>query len=113
MTWQGATFSHNRQRLPAWLRDHFACYLHNRLEISKRTFLIEQGRIMPEPSPCILHLRLKIDHNVISGLLTGDNAAVRKVGSIDIWGLPKTRPTDIKSVLATGYRDWLKISSGM
>jgi PhzF family phenazine biosynthesis protein len=61
-----------------------ACFLHNRLGISKRTFLIEQGRLMPEPSPGIIHVRLKIDQNVISGLLAGGNPAVREVRSIEI-----------------------------
>lgn len=61
-----------------------ACFLHNRLGISKNAFLIEQGRLMPEPSPSIIHVRLKIDQNLISGLLAGGNAAVREVRSIEI-----------------------------
>ena len=61
-----------------------ACYLHNRLGISKSTFLIEQGRLMPEPSPSIIQVRLKIKQNDISGLLVGGNAAVREVRSVEI-----------------------------
>lgn len=61
-----------------------ACYLHDRLGILKSTFHIEQGHLMPTPSPCILHVKLKIEHNVISGLLVGGNAAVRELRSIEI-----------------------------
>jgi len=61
-----------------------ACYLHDRLGILKSTFHIEQGHLMPTPSPCILHVKLKIDRNVIAGLLVGGKAAVKEVRSIEI-----------------------------
>ena len=61
-----------------------ACYLHNRLGILKSTFHIEQGHLMPTPSPCILHVKLKIERNVISELLVGGKAAVREFRSIEI-----------------------------
>jgi PhzF family phenazine biosynthesis protein len=61
-----------------------ACFLHTRMGIPKSTFLIEQGRLMPEPSPSIIQVRLKIEQNIISRLLVGGNATIREVRTIEI-----------------------------
>jgi PhzF family phenazine biosynthesis protein len=37
-----------------------ACYLHDVMGLQKTQFLIEQGHLMPTPSPSVIHVNLEI-----------------------------------------------------
>jgi len=61
-----------------------ACYLHDKLKIKKRQFMIEQGYLMPQPSPSVISVRLKKNSGQISSLMAGGVAAVSKVKHVEI-----------------------------
>lgn len=48
-----------------------ACFLHERFGIDTTTLLIEQGRLMPHPSPSIIKVDLRLANGKISSLMAG------------------------------------------
>jgi len=48
-----------------------ACFLHDKLTIQKDSFTIEQGHLMPKPSPSVISVRLNKDNASISSLMVG------------------------------------------
>ena len=60
-----------------------ACYLFTYLQQKKSTFLIEQGYLMPSPSPSVLTVRLKLDQLTIKNLWVGGRATVSHSVEID------------------------------
>jgi PhzF family phenazine biosynthesis protein len=61
-----------------------AGYLFDKLKIKKSQFLIEQGHLMPQPSPSIIDVRLQLQDGVITSLMAGGKAAVRKIKRVEI-----------------------------
>jgi PhzF family phenazine biosynthesis protein len=55
-----------------------ACYLHDHMDIKKTSFVIEQGRLMPVPSPGELLVDLTIDEGHITRLIAGGRAKVMR-----------------------------------
>lgn len=53
-----------------------ACYLFDKMNIQKENMVIEQGRLMPAPSPSEILVELKLEDRNISGLLAGGRAKV-------------------------------------
>lgn len=51
-----------------------ACWLHDRLGMAQRRFLLEQGRLMPHPSPSLIEVSLDIGAAGIERLWAGGNA---------------------------------------
>ena len=60
-----------------------ACFLHDKLNIQKDSFMIEQGYLMPEPSPSVISVRLNKDNGAISNLMAGGMATVSEIKPID------------------------------
>lgn len=48
-----------------------ACYLHDRLGVTDKTLLIEQGHLMTPSSPSIIRINLKLQDEKIIGLMAG------------------------------------------
>ncbi len=61
-----------------------AGYLFDRLKLKKSQFLIEQGHLMPQPSPSIIDVRLQLQDGTITSLMAGGKAAVRQIKRIEI-----------------------------
>lgn len=61
-----------------------ACYLHDKMNIKKERFLIQQGEFMKEPSPSLIIVDLKIKNNKILGLMAGGKGMVQKQFNIEI-----------------------------
>lgn len=61
-----------------------ACYLYDRMGVTKADFVIEQGYLMPNPSPSVIFVRLKINGSSISGLMAGGKVAISEIRSVDI-----------------------------
>lgn len=61
-----------------------ACYLHDKLEIRKNRFLIEQGHLMSPPSPSVITVRLDIEDGRIRGLTAGGKASVMQSITVHI-----------------------------
>ena len=61
-----------------------ACYLHDKLKADKSHFLIEQGHLMPSPSPSVISVRLQTESGKITSLMAGGRAAVKEVRSVEI-----------------------------
>ncbi|MDG5492896.1 PhzF family phenazine biosynthesis protein [Psychroserpens sp. SPM9] len=61
-----------------------ACYLHDKMNIKKERFLIQQGEFMKEPSPSLIIVDLKIKNNKILGLMAGGKGTVQKQFNIEI-----------------------------
>lgn len=53
-----------------------ACYLHDQLGVRKETLLIEQGYLMPAPSPSVLIAELDREGARISGVRVGGRAVL-------------------------------------
>lgn len=51
-----------------------ACWLHDRLGMAQRRFLLEQGRLMPRPSPSLIEVSLDIGAAGIERLWAGGTA---------------------------------------
>ena len=51
-----------------------ACYLHDKLGLSKTEYLIEQGYAMQPVSPSVISVRLQTEQGNISGLYAGGSA---------------------------------------
>lgn len=60
-----------------------ACFLRDRLGLAGSEFLIEQGVLMPKPSPSLLTARLEFADGKIARLLVGGRAAISKSLAID------------------------------
>jgi PhzF family phenazine biosynthesis protein len=60
-----------------------ACYLHDKMNIKKSRFTIEQGYLMPQPSPSVISVRLRKENGAISSLMAGGMATVNEVRQID------------------------------
>ena len=61
-----------------------ACFLHDRLQLNKATFLIEQGYAMTLPSPSCIEVVLNRDENGIQGLKAGGVGVTAALLNIDI-----------------------------
>lgn len=61
-----------------------ACFLHDRLQLNKATFLIEQGYAMTLPSPSCIEVVLNRDENGIQGLKAGGVGVTATLLNIDI-----------------------------
>lgn len=55
-----------------------ACFLYDKMNVKKPELVIEQGYLMPEPSPSTLFARLDLVDGAIRRLLVGGNAMVSK-----------------------------------
>ena len=60
-----------------------ACYLHDKLNMPKNRFTIEQGHLMPQPSPSVIFVRLHKQKGSISSLMAGGMAAVSEIRKVD------------------------------
>ena len=60
-----------------------ACYLHDKLNVQKDNFTIEQGYLMPQPSPSVISVRLHKEKGSISSLMAGGMAAVSEIRKVD------------------------------
>lgn len=60
-----------------------ACYLHDKLNMQKNSFAIEQGYFMPQPSPSVISVRLQKENGSISSLMAGGIATVSKNIQVD------------------------------
>jgi PhzF family phenazine biosynthesis protein len=60
-----------------------ACYLHDKLNVQKDSFTIEQGYLMPKPSPSVISVRLHKENDSISSLMAGGKAAVSEIRKVD------------------------------
>lgn len=59
-----------------------ACYLYDYLNIKQERLIIEQGHLMPEPSPSELIADLKLEDGVITGLMVGGRAKVMRAVTV-------------------------------
>jgi PhzF family phenazine biosynthesis protein len=55
-----------------------ACFLRDRLGLTASRLLIEQGRLMPEPSPSLITVDLQMGGAGIEGLMAGGTAQVMR-----------------------------------
>lgn len=55
-----------------------ACYLYDYLNIKKERFIIEQGHLMPEPSPSELIADLSLQNGKIESLMVGGQAKLMR-----------------------------------
>lgn len=61
-----------------------ACYLHDKLNIQKSRFLIEQGCFMSTPSPSVIDVKLQAEQGSIVSLMAGGKAAVSETRQVEI-----------------------------
>ncbi|WP_378187812.1 PhzF family phenazine biosynthesis protein [Aquimarina sp. W85] len=61
-----------------------ACYLFDILKIKKKSFNIQQGKYMKEPSPSLIILKLRIDNEKIKDLMAGGKGILNKQLEIKI-----------------------------
>lgn len=62
-----------------------ACLLHDRLDIAATEILIEQGRLMQPPSPCVIKVMLQTDlQSRVTGLMAGGSARVGSTRVIEL-----------------------------
>jgi PhzF family phenazine biosynthesis protein len=61
-----------------------ACFLRDRLSVNETTFHIEQGWLMPKPSPSLIRVDLAIENGEISGLMAGGAAKTMSTVRIEI-----------------------------
>lgn len=55
-----------------------ACWLHDRLGMAQRRFLLEQGRLMPHPSPSLIEVSLDIGAAGVERLWAGGTARLTR-----------------------------------
>ncbi len=53
-----------------------ACYLYDRMGVQDTTMLIEQGWLMPTPSPSVIEVHLQVADNNVTQLMAGGRAKV-------------------------------------
>ncbi|MDO9597294.1 MAG: PhzF family phenazine biosynthesis protein [Azoarcus sp.] len=61
-----------------------ACLLHDHMGIAKRQYHIEQGVLMPEPSPSLITVQLDIRDGRIRGLMVGGRAQLVQSRTVEI-----------------------------
>ncbi len=61
-----------------------ACFLYDQLNIKKPRFLLEQGRLMPNPSPSEITVDLTLEAGRITRLLAGGRARVMRSFDVEI-----------------------------
>jgi PhzF family phenazine biosynthesis protein len=61
-----------------------ACFLHDRLHIRKERLVLEQGRLMPSPSPGEILVELKLEDGRIAGLLAGGRARLIRTMQVGV-----------------------------
>jgi len=61
-----------------------ACFLHDRLQINKNVFLIEQGHLMTPASPSVITVKLTINNQKISTLMAGGEAQAMQSMTVSI-----------------------------
>ena len=61
-----------------------ACYLHDIMQLKGSTFLIEQGWLMPTPSPSVIQVELTLQNARITRLMAGGRAKVLSVKTIEV-----------------------------
>ncbi|HNO85236.1 MAG TPA: PhzF family phenazine biosynthesis isomerase, partial [Anaerolineales bacterium] len=61
-----------------------ACYLFDQININKETLILEQGRLMPTPSPSEILVELKLEDGSIKSLLAGGRAKVTRSIEIEL-----------------------------
>ena len=61
-----------------------ACYLFDQINIKKETLILEQGRLMPTPSPSEILVELKLEDGSIKSLLAGGRAKVTRSIEIEL-----------------------------
>jgi PhzF family phenazine biosynthesis protein len=59
-----------------------ACYLHDYMQLNDTHIFIEQGYLMPVPSPSVIHVVLDVVEGRINGLMAGGRA--RRSSQMDI-----------------------------
>ncbi len=59
-----------------------ACYLHDVLQLRETNHLIEQGWLMPSPSPSVIQVDLHIENQSIGHLMAGGRA--KSVGALQL-----------------------------
>ncbi len=55
-----------------------ACFLYDKMGLTKDVFLIEQGHFMKPPSPSVITVKLDLEDEKITGLIAGGKAKVMK-----------------------------------
>ena len=61
-----------------------ACYLYDKLDIKKRTLIIEQGHLMNPPSPSELTAELSIEDGKITKLMVGGRAVESRTIEVEV-----------------------------
>lgn len=61
-----------------------ACFLHDRMGITARTLLIEQGWLMATPSPSLIRVTLEAGAHGIGGLMAGGTARIGDTMLLDL-----------------------------
>ena len=61
-----------------------ACFLHDRMQINKNVFLIEQGHLMNPVSPSVITVKLNIKDQKISTLMAGGAAKAMQSMTVSI-----------------------------
>ena len=61
-----------------------ACYLYDKTDNKKSTYLIEQGHFMSPPSPSVIDVQLLLENERITGLMAGGYANVSETRTINI-----------------------------
>jgi PhzF family phenazine biosynthesis protein len=61
-----------------------ACFLRDKLSVNETVFQIEQGWLMPKPSPSLIEVDLSIENGEISGLMAGGAAKTMSTVRIEI-----------------------------
>ncbi len=60
------------------------CYLFDILKIKKRSFHIQQGKYMKEPSPSLIIVNLRIEKGEIKGLMAGGKGLLKRQIEVQI-----------------------------
>lgn len=61
-----------------------ACWLHDRLGMDQTRFVLEQGRLMPHPSPSLIHVSLDIGSSGIERLWAGGTARLTQTQQLSL-----------------------------
>jgi PhzF family phenazine biosynthesis protein len=61
-----------------------ACYLHDKMKISKDVFLIEQGHFMNPASPSVISVKLDLHNQKINKMMAGGAAKVMQSMTVRI-----------------------------
>lgn len=72
-----------------------ACFLHDRRD-GPESMRIEQGTLMPTPSPSVIEVRLEIAADGVVGVLAGGNATLRSQRQVPLSGEPVLHDDGVK-----------------